>query len=335
MSLLRAEGLSTWFQTDRGVLHAVSDVDLELSRGRTLGLVGESGSGKSVLVRSIMGIQPAANYARFDGHVWFDGRDLRAMTAAERRRTWLRHISIVPQNTLGSLNPVLRIGTQLGEILRYRFGIGRHPAADQATALLEQVGIPEPERRLRSYPHELSGGMRQRVAIAMALAGEPDLLIADEPTTALDVTVQAQIVALLRKLRDERDMAMIFVSHDIAVVASLADEIAVMYGGRIVEQAPTPALVSAPRMPYTEALLRATPRLDQPKRTLLAVIPGRPPSMVEPQAGCAFHPRCEWAQADCAVEAPALTNGSDHHSFACWHPVEQDAVERDSVAHGR
>jgi peptide/nickel transport system ATP-binding protein len=321
-ALLRVEDLTTWFDTDQGELRAVTGVSFELDRGQTLGLVGESGSGKSVLTRSIMRIQPVAKISRSSGHVWFDDQDLVAMSAKELRSVWRRRISIVPQNPLSSLNPVMRIGRQLGEILRYRFKLTGRAADERSVSLLRDVGIPEPERRLRAYPHELSGGMRQRVAIAMALAGEPDLLIADEPTTALDVTVQAQILALLRRLQQEREMAMIMVSHDIAVVAGLADEIAVMYAGRIVEKGPARPLVDTPRMPYAEALLGASPRLDQARDTLLAVIPGRPPNMVSVPSGCAFHPRCHRVGDRCPGEVPPLVEALDGRSHACWYPVE-------------
>jgi peptide/nickel transport system ATP-binding protein len=319
--LLEAKRVSTWFRTERGIVHAVNDVDISLEKGQTLGLVGESGSGKSVLIRSIMGTQARLNTARFDGEVWFNGVNLRSLTPSQLRKTWLTSISIVPQNPLTSLNPVLRISTQLREVLYYRFHMRKKEAWQRSVELLTQVGIDDPPRRLRSYPHELSGGMRQRVAIAMALAGEPELLIADEPTTALDVTVQAQIVALLKRLREERDMAMIFVSHDIALVASLSDEIAVMYGGRIVEKAPTDVLLGSPQMPYANALMRAIPRVDQPRRTVLEAIPGRPPTMVGGVRGCAFHPRCEYARDRCADETPPLRGTDGNHAYACWYPV--------------
>jgi oligopeptide/dipeptide ABC transporter ATP-binding protein len=323
VTLLRVEGLSTWFATPGGTLRAVDDVSIELGAGRTLGVVGESGSGKSVFVRSIMGIQPRGNLSRFSGHVWFDGVDLMSLPVAALRSVWGRRIGIVPQNPLSSLNPVVRIGRQITEVLRYRLSSGRARAQTRAVELLEQVGIPSPERRLREYPHQLSGGMRQRIAIAMAIAGEPDLLIADEPTTALDVTVQAQILALMRRLQLERQMAMIFVSHDLAVVSGLADEIAVMYAGRIVEQGPARAVARRPRMPYTGALLRASPRLEHPAHVQLTVIPGRPPNMLEPLVGCPFHPRCAHVLERCTEQAPQLvTDGSQ--AFACWNPLDDD-----------
>jgi oligopeptide/dipeptide ABC transporter ATP-binding protein len=321
VTLLEVRGLSTWFETDRGPLRAVTEVDLELDSGRTLGLVGESGSGKSVLVRSIARLQARGRIARSDGSVMFGGRDLMTASHRQLQHVWRHQISLVPQNPLSSLNPVMRVGRQLDEILHYSLGIDGKAATRRATELLEMVGIPEPTRRLRSYPHELSGGMRQRVAIAMSIACGPELLIADEPTTALDVTVQAQILALLRQLQEERDMAMIFVSHDLAVVGGLSDEIAVMYAGSIVERGPAKSVVHEPRMPYSQALLESSPRLDQPRGTTLAVIPGRPPDMVAPPPGCPFHPRCPRRLERCSAERPELTPTVDGAVFACWNPV--------------
>ncbi|MGH9133803.1 MAG: ABC transporter ATP-binding protein, partial [Ilumatobacteraceae bacterium] len=323
MSLLSVEELTTWFRTGHGTLRAVTDVSLVLDRGQTLGIVGESGSGKSVLMRSIMRIQQQARVARSNGKVWFDGRDLMTLSTSQLRQVWRRQISIVPQNPLSSLNPVIRVGKQIEEILHYSAGIDGKEGRARATELLDSVGIPEPARRLRSYPHELSGGMRQRVAIAMAVACEPDLLIADEPTTALDVTVQAQILALLRRLQAEHDMAMIFVSHDLAVVSGLADEIAVMYAGRIAEVGPAKSIVHEPRMPYSAALLDASPRLDQPRRTALAAIPGRPPNMVLLPTGCAFHPRCPRRTDRCDQAVPPLENNHGPTRFACWNPLDR------------
>ena len=322
MTLLAVEDLTTWFRTGQGTLRAVTDVSLSLERGRTLGIVGESGSGKSVLMRSIMRIQPAARIARSAGKVLFDGRDLMTMSTSQLQQLWRRQISIVPQNPLSSLNPVIRIGKQIAEILHYSAGIDGKRGRIRAAGLLDSVGIPDPASRLRSYPHELSGGMRQRVAIAMAIACEPALLIADEPTTALDVTVQAQILALLRSLQAERDMAMIFVSHDLAVVSGLADEIAVMYAGRIAEVGPAKSIVHEPRMPYSAALLDASPRLDQPRHTTLAAIPGRPPNMVLLPTGCAFHPRCPRRIDRCSEATPPLESNGGVTRFACWNPLD-------------
>jgi oligopeptide/dipeptide ABC transporter ATP-binding protein len=323
MTFLEVEDLTTWFHTDRGTLKAVNEVSFQLERGKTLGLVGESGSGKSVLTRSIMGIQTGTHVARSSGRVVFNGVDLRSVSKKRLRAHWGRSIAIVPQNPLSSLNPVVKIGRQVTEILTRRLGMKQRKADAHAVALLRLVGIPTPERRMREYPHQLSGGMRQRVVIAMALAGEPELLIADEPTTALDVTIQAQILALLRRLQQEREMAMIFVSHDLAVVSSMADDIAVMYAGRLVEKAGADIVLNHPAMPYTEALIKSIPRLDHDRHTLLPVIPGRPPDLVDIVPGCPFHPRCSRRGSGCDVTRPPVA-GSARHQYACWYPVERD-----------
>ncbi|HSJ70766.1 MAG TPA: ABC transporter ATP-binding protein [Acidimicrobiia bacterium] len=324
MTLLQVEDLTTWFHTGRGVLKAVNNVSFDLEKGKTLGLVGESGSGKSVLTRSVMGIQTGSHVARAAGRVIFDGVDLRALSAQDLRDRWGTRIAIVPQNPLSSLNPVVKIGRQVTEILTRRMGMPKRAAERRALELLSSVGIPSPERRLKQYPHQLSGGMRQRVVIAMALAGEPDLLIADEPTTALDVTIQAQILVLLRTLQTERHMAMIFVSHDLAVVSSMADDIAVMYAGRIVERSTADIVLHRPLMPYTEALITSIPRLDHARHQLLPVIPGRPPDLVDIKPGCPFHPRCARRGERCDVDRPPI-EGSPEHQYACWYPVERDA----------
>jgi oligopeptide/dipeptide ABC transporter ATP-binding protein len=325
VTLLRVENLTTWFHTGRGVLKAVSDVSFDLERGHTLGLVGESGSGKSVLTRSVMGIHAGSHVARSAGRVWLDDVDLRQLSPRRLRSHWGKSIAIVPQNPLSSLNPVVKVGRQVTEIMTRRLGMSARAAAEHAIELFTLVGIPTPERRLGQYPHQLSGGMRQRVVIAMALAGEPDLLIADEPTTALDVTIQAQILALLRRLKAERNMAMIFVSHDLAVVSSMADEIAVMYAGRIVERSDAEAVLTQPLMPYTEALISSIPRLDHARHELLPVIPGRPPDLVNIAPGCPFHPRCSRRGDGCDVDRPPIA-GTPAHEYACWYPVVRNAV---------
>jgi peptide/nickel transport system ATP-binding protein len=304
-------------------LKAVNDVSFELDRGKTLGLVGESGSGKSVLTRSIMGIQTGSHIAKSSGSVVFEGVDLRALSKRELREYWGKGIAIVPQNPLSSLNPVVKIGRQVMEILTRRLGVKQAAAEAKAIELLRSVGIPTPERRMGEYPHQLSGGMRQRVVIAMALAGEPALLIADEPTTALDVTIQAQILALLRRLQQEREMAMIFVSHDLAVVSNMADDIAVMYAGRLVEKAKADVVLGHPAMRYTEALIKSIPSLDHDRQTLLPVIPGRPPDLVNIVSGCAFHPRCAHRGDGCDLNRPPIA-GSPAHQYACWYPVESN-----------
>jgi oligopeptide/dipeptide ABC transporter ATP-binding protein len=315
--LLQVCDLRVEFRTERGLLCAVDGVSFELEAGRTLGIVGESGCGKTVLSRSLLRLNPVAG-----GRVLFDGQDLAAMEEADLRLVRGKDVSIVFQDPMTSLNPVLTIGNQIAETLTHHLRMGRRQAWARARELLAAVGIPSPDARLREYPHQLSGGMRQRVTIAMALACEPRLLIADEPTTALDVTVQAQILDLLKQQQRERGMAMILISHDLGVVAGRTDEIAVMYAGRIVEQAPTRQLFEHTRMPYTEALLRAIPRLDHASHTRLLAIGGRPPDLVDPPPGCRFAPRCDRVQERCWEQEPPLGADLDPgHWFACWYPV--------------
>jgi oligopeptide/dipeptide ABC transporter ATP-binding protein len=318
--LLEVEDLHTSFDTQRGLVRAVDGVSFQLERARTLGIVGESGSGKTVLLRSIMGLLPGTTVRR-SGRVIFTGHDLTSLSNTQLRDVWGTQISLVFQDPMTALNPVVRVGRQITESLRLRAGLDRSAARETAITLLSSVGIPDPKRRLRAYPHELSGGMRQRVMIAIAIACSPRLLLADEPTTGLDVTVQAQMLSLLRSLQAERSMALILVTHDLSVVAGFADEIAVMYAGRIVEQGPTELLFSRTRMPYTEALLGAIPRLSQPSHSLLRVIPGRPPDLAIRQTGCAFAPRCAYVQPRCRQEVPSLRTAETGHRFACWYPV--------------
>jgi oligopeptide/dipeptide ABC transporter ATP-binding protein len=324
--LLEVIDIKTHFRTPRGLVRAVDGVSLTLDRGTTLGIVGESGSGKSVLSRSIMGLLPKRNVVR-EGQVLYEGTDIMQLPADRLRDLWGAEMSMIFQDPMTSLNPVLRVGNQITEGLRVRLDMDRKTATATALALLRSVGIPEPERRLRQYPHELSGGMRQRVMIAVALACGPKLLFADEPTTALDVTVQAQILNLLAHQQRERDMAVILVTHDLGVVAGRTDHIAVMYAGQLVEVAPTAELFANVRMPYTEALLRSIPMLDQRSHTRLQVIPGRPPDLVNPPSGCRFAPRCPYAQERCRQEAPPLIDGGDGHLYRCWFPVGHDTAE--------
>jgi oligopeptide/dipeptide ABC transporter ATP-binding protein len=318
--------LSTWFHTARGIIRAVDRVSFGVQRGRTLGVVGESGSGKTVLCRSIMGLLPTQGVHRA-GRILFEGQDLVAMTPRQLSSLWGAEIAMVFQDPMTSLNPVVRIGRQITESLQHHLGQSGSESKRTAIALLRSVGIPDPTRRFDQYPHQLSGGMRQRVTIAMALACGPKLLLADEPTTALDVTVQAQILDLLGRARAERSMAMILVTHDLGVVAGRADEIAVMYAGRVVEQAPTKKLFANTRMPYTEGLVRSIPRLSAPSHTRLAAIGGRPPDSGALSDGCAFAPRCRYVQDRCRAEAPPLRSDSTpDHRFACWFPLgEPDA----------
>jgi len=320
--LLVVEDLRTQFHTERGLVRAVDGVSFTLERGRTLGVVGESGSGKTVLSRSIMGLLPKNGVQR-SGSVRFEGIELLGADSKMMADYWGDQMAMVFQDPMTSLNPVMRIGNQITEGLRQHLDITKDHARETALTLLSSVGIPEPERRLKQYPHEMSGGMRQRVMIAIAIACGPKLLFADEPTTALDVTVQAQILDLLQAQQRERYMAMILVTHDLGVVAGRADEIAVMYAGRIVEKAPTKVLFSEMRHPYTEALLASIPKIEDPSHTRLQTIGGRPPNLISPPEGCKFSPRCAYAQAKCHTEDPPLSDPDEHgHQFRCWFPVE-------------
>ncbi|MPY94905.1 MAG: ATP-binding cassette domain-containing protein [Acidimicrobiia bacterium] len=313
--------LGTTFNTPRGAVKAVDGVSLGLAQGRTIGLVGESGCGKSVLSRSIMRLLPRRNVLS-RGEVLYEGTELTALSESQMRRYWGTEMAMVFQDPMTSLNPVMKIGRQLTEGLRQHLKLSRSAAKDKALELLGDVGIPEPARRLDEYPHQLSGGMRQRVTIAIALSCGPRLLFADEATTALDVTVQAQILDLLQAQQDARHMAMVLVTHDLGVVAGRTDEIAVMYAGKIVERAPTRVLFADMKMPYTEALLRSIPRLENRSHTRLQAIGGRPPDLVRPPKGCRFAMRCPYAQERCEVEEPPLRDAvAPGHSYACWYPV--------------
>jgi len=319
--LLDVAGLRVTFDTPRGPLVAVDGVNLALAHGETLGIVGESGSGKTVLSRAILGLLPAT--AHVEGSVRFEEREL--LGAPESTLGDLRgaRIAMVFQDPMSSLNPVHRVGRQIAEPLQVHLGLSRRQAAEGAVGLLEQVGIPAAAQRARAYPVQLSGGMRQRVMIAMALSCGPSLLLADEPTTGLDVTIQAQILDLLADQRRLRSMAMLLVSHDLGVVATRTDRVMVMYAGRAVEVAATNRLFSATKMPYTEGLLGATPRLAERSHTRLVAIPGRPPDPLQRPAGCAFAPRCTYATDKCREAAPPLAAADDDpsHLYACWHPL--------------
>jgi oligopeptide/dipeptide ABC transporter ATP-binding protein len=319
--LLEVTDLTTVFTTPRGPLCAVDHVSLQLHQGETLGVVGESGSGKTVLSRSIMGLLPGRNTVR-EGSVRFDGKELVGASEATLRSYWGPRMAMVFQDPMTSLNPVHKIGRQIAETLRLHLKLSRKVANASAITLLTQVGIPSPALRAKCYPVQLSGGMRQRVMIAIALACGPELLLADEPTTGLDVTIQAQILDLLADLQQTRRMAMIFVTHDLGIVATRTDRIIVMYAGRIVETAPTEKLFANVRMPYTEALLHSTPRLSDPSHTRLQAIEGRPPDLVHRPSGCAFSPRCQYATERCFEESPPLVAdpGEPDHLYACWYP---------------
>ena len=345
--LLEVRDLKTHFVTPLGTVKAVDGVDLTLDRGRTLGVVGESGSGKTILARSIMGLLPKRNTIR-QGTVQFEGLELTTMSLRDRRKIWGREMAMIFQDPMTSLNPVMKVGKQITESLHVHLGMSKSDATATATKLMSDVGIPEPARRLEEYPHQLSGGMRQRVTIAIALACGPALLFADEPTTALDVTVQAQILDLLAEQQRDRNMSMILVTHDLGVVAGRTDEIMVMYAGKVVERAPTPALFAHMKMPYTEALLKSIPKLDNPSHTKLEIIGGRPPDLINPPKGCKFSPRCPYARDKCHQEDPPLVEAEQPgHEYACWYPVgspeyleiaskrsEAEATDATSIAAG-
>jgi peptide/nickel transport system ATP-binding protein len=316
--LLRVEGLRVEFPTEDGVVKAVDGISYDVGRGQTLGIVGESGSGKTVAALSILGLTRAQG-ARTTGRIVFEGRDLVSLEEAELRKIRGNEIAMVFQDPLSALHPLYRVGAQIVEAVGAHQDVSKAQARKRTIELLGLVGIPDPGRRVDDYPHEFSGGMRQRAMIAMALANEPKLLIADEPTTALDVTVQAQILALLERLKSELGMGMVIVTHDLGVVAEMAEEIAVMYAGRIVETATTEALLDHPEHPYTWGLLRSIPRLDGPRKELLTPIPGSPPSLIDPPSGCHFHPRCAYAQPEHARIDPELLPlpADPAHKVAC------------------
>ena len=319
--LLDVRDVKTHFRTERGTVRAVDGVTFTLQRGRTLGIVGESGSGKSVLSKSLMGLLPRKNVVR-EGQVLYEGLDITNFRESQMRHIWGAEMSMVFQDPMTSLNPVMKIGNQITESLFLHLNMRKDEAHDTAVALLSSVNIPEPEQRLHEYPHQLSGGMRQRVVIAIALACGPKLLFADEPTTALDVTVQAQILNLLQQQQRERHMAMVLVTHDLGGVAGRTDDIAVMYAGKVVEIAPTPVLFQAMRMPYTAALLASIPKLEYTSHTRLEVIGGRPPDLINPPTGCAFAPRCRYAQDRSLKEGPPLNESeTPGHAYRCWFPV--------------
>jgi peptide/nickel transport system ATP-binding protein len=309
--ILSVRDLSVSFATDGGVVRAVERVSFELDRGEILAIVGESGSGKSVSAQTILGLTRAPN-ATITGSVEFDGRDLTELTDEQLRDVRGKRIAMIFQDPMTSLNPVYRVGDQIVEMIRAHQKVTKRAANDSAVDLLRSVGIPTPERRVHDYPHEFSGGMRQRVMIAMALALDPDVLIADEPTTALDVTVQAQILRLLDRLNRERGLAVVLITHDLGVVAEVADRVAVMYAGQIVEDATLENLFYDPQHPYTWGLLGSLARLDQPRPVRLAQIAGSPPSLLNPPTGCRFAARCPHAFEKCA-EPPPLENGD-----RCW-----------------
>jgi peptide/nickel transport system ATP-binding protein len=325
-ALLEVRALKTFFEVEGGEFPAVDGISFSIDSGRTLGIVGESGCGKSVTALSIMGLVPCPPGRIAGGEIMFDGVDLLELSTAALRELRGNRISMIFQEPMTSLNPVLTVGEQIVEgILRHR-AVSREAATELAIAMLRMVHIPSPEQRFRDYPHRLSGGMRQRVMVAMALACKPKLLIADEPTTALDVTIQAQILDLMRTLREETGTAIILITHDLGVVAELADDVVVMYAGRIVERATVAALFAGPQHPYTVGLLGSIPRLDV-EQERLAAIEGQVPNPLAPVGGCRFHPRCPFVIERCRHEDPPLLDLGNGHESACWRaPLNENTV---------
>jgi oligopeptide/dipeptide ABC transporter ATP-binding protein len=333
--LLDVRHLSTQFATRGGIVRAVDDVSWDVRPAETVALVGESGCGKSVSALSIMRLVAAPAGRIVAGEIWFKGRDLLGLSEEEMRRVRGREIAMVFQEPMTSLNPVLSVGRQLTEGLEIHLGADPARARARAEELLQMVGIPDPARRLAQYPHQFSGGMRQRMMIAMALACEPSLVLADEPTTALDVTIQAQILELMKSLSRRLGVAMLIITHNLGVVARYADRVNVMYAGRIIEQGTARELYARPRHPYTLGLLRSVPRLDEARRARLDPIEGQPPDLARLPPGCAFAPRCAFRVERCLVARPALLPaGEDGHVSACWE-IERVADGRAAVEAAR
>jgi peptide/nickel transport system ATP-binding protein len=318
-SLLDIRGLKTHFRTDDGWLHAVDGVDISIGRGETVSVVGESGCGKSVTAMSVLKLVPMPPGRIVAGQIFWQGRDLVPLDGDEMRAIRTREIAIVFQEPMTSLNPVYTIGEQIAEVLRLHEGLSRRAALERSVDMLKLVHIPTPQRRIHDYPHQFSGGMRQRVMIAMALSCNPKLLIADEPTTALDVTIQAQILDLLGELKAKFGMAIMLITHAMGVVAETAQRVVVMYAGKVVEEAPAAELFAHPRHPYTQGLIRSIPRIDMAAthKVRLEAIPGVVPKMIDPPEGCRFAPRCRFAQDACRRATPPLFQVSAGHRAAC------------------
>ena len=317
-TLLEVKDLKTHFFTSEGVVKAVDGVSYDLEEGETLGLVGESGCGKSVSALSLMRLIPSPPGKIVNGEVLFEAQDILKIGIDDMRHIRGGKIAMIFQEPMTSLNPVLTIERQLTETLQLHKGMSRVDARKEAETLLFKVGIPDPGRRMKQYPHQFSGGMRQRVMIAMALSCSPRLIIADEPTTALDVTIQAQILELMKALTTEFGVALIVITHNLGVVARYADRVNIMYAGKIIERGTAREIYSNPRHPYTVGLLKSVPRLDQPRRARLEPIEGQPPDLINLPQGCAFRARCQWAVDRCAAEVPPLMQTGDGHRSACW-----------------
>lgn len=318
--LFEIENLQITFDTKRGPLQAVRGVSLSIRKGESVGIVGESGSGKTVMSRAAMGLLRGRKVQR-TGSVKIEGEELLTLSNEQIRNFWGLRIAMIFQDPMTALNPVRKVGSQFAESLVKRMNMSKDEAAKRTLELLALVNMPEPEKAVQKYPHQLSGGMRQRVMIAMAIACDPELLFADEPTTALDVTVQAQVLELLSELRERLGMAMVIVTHDLGVVAGHTDKIAVMYGGEIVEMASTPDLFANTKMPYTEALMESIPRLDRKRGDRLPTIPGSPPDPIAARTGCGFAPRCRYATDKCRTEHPELTDAGNGHMYRCFFPI--------------
>jgi oligopeptide/dipeptide ABC transporter ATP-binding protein len=332
--LLEVDDLSVHFATEDGMVRAVDGVSFTVDRGQVLGIVGESGSGKSVTAMTIMGLTRGVN-AKFGGAVRYQGTDLLKISDTEMQNYRGNEIGMIFQDPMTSLNPVYRVGEQICEAIRAHENIDKRQARKRSVELLKQVGIPNPESRVDDFPHQFSGGMRQRAMIAMALSCNPAILIADEPTTALDVTIQAQIIELIGRLKRDFDSAVIMITHDLGVVADIADEILVMYAGRVVEQSETRDLFYDPQMPYTWGLLGSIPRLDRPRPERLYSIQGAPPSLINAPPGCKFRPRCPHAFEKCSEE-PRLEQRVEApgHLDRCWLDVDYKRAHRDAMIHG-
>jgi oligopeptide/dipeptide ABC transporter ATP-binding protein len=328
-NILEVSNLKTRFHTQDGTVHAVNGVSFKLKEGELLGIVGESGCGKSVTVLSLLKLIPIPPGDIAEGEAIFGGRDLISMEPDEIRHVRGHQIGFIFQDPMTSLNPVLTIGHQITEPLQTHLGLSREEADERAAQLLDTIGIPMAESRLNDYPHQFSGGMRQRVMIAIALSCIPQILIADEPTTALDVTIQAQIIDLVKKLRKELGMSIIWITHDLGIIAGIADRVMVMYGGYLVERAPVKDLYGSPKHPYTQGLLNSLPRLEERQVERLTNIEGQPPNLLSEPTSCPFSPRCPYVFERCVEENPALLPISDIHEVACWWDVENGVPRND------
>lgn len=317
MDLLKVTNLKTHFHTRDGVVKAVDGISFTLNPGEILGVVGESGSGKSAMSLSLMRLHQSSSAYHPEGEVWFEGRDLLTLREDEMQKIRGNEMAMIFQDPMTSLNPVFTIGDQISEVIRAHQQVTRREARDRAIQVLRDVGIPQPEKRMNEYPHQYSGGLRQRAMIAMALACHPKVLIADEPTTALDVTIQAQILELMVSLQQKYGTAIIMITHDLGVVARLADRVMVMYAGKVVEEGSVDNVFYQPAMPYTWSLLRSQPRLDTVRKERLLPIKGQPPSLITLPLGCSFQPRCPFATADCSLGVPSLAVKSKGHQAAC------------------